>query len=285
MSWRSLDCETLERELNPRRTVPDFEDHLARSRWMAESARRTLPVELDRRYGEGPRQLADILPAASGGGAPVLLYFHGGYWRALGKDSVSGVAAVAAMAGCAAVLPGYDLCPTVSLDRIVAQAQEAYRWTVENAVGFGGDPARIVVGGTSAGAHLAAMLLRSDPALPAPAAAVLFSGIYDLEPITRLTINSDIRLSRRAALRNSPLRLAGEMTDLPVVLFAGALESRLWIEQSRSFACALLRAGFGDVAFRLLAGTHHFSLGVGDPESRGGRQLAAFLRGLPPAPQ
>ncbi len=275
MSWRDLTNEALEHEMNPRSTVPDFAQHLERLRAQGEAARASLPLLRDLRYGAGPRQLLDLLPG-EGGKAPVLLYFHGGYWRDLSKDAVSGVAQIMQQAGGLAVLPSYDLCPAVSLDRVVEEAREALAWTRAHAAEYGGDPERIVVGGSSAGAHLAAMLLLEE-AGPAPAGAALFSGIYDLEPVPRLAVNEMIRLSGQAALRNSPARGRRRWHDVPVALYAGALESEAWIAQSRALAARLIEQGLSRVTFELMSEVHHFSLGVGDPAGAGGRRLARFL--------
>ena len=56
-------------------------------------------------------------------------------------------------------MPGYDLCPSVPLTTVVAQARQALLWTRQNAARLNGDPERIYVAGNSAGAHLAAMMM------------------------------------------------------------------------------------------------------------------------------
>lgn len=88
---------------------------------------------------------------------PVLAYFHGGGW-VLGSRDTADVAcrALAAAAGCVLVSVDYRLAPEhkfpVPLDDCVA----AVHWLARHAPEIGGDPARIAVGGDSAGGNLSA---------------------------------------------------------------------------------------------------------------------------------
>ena len=76
------DTQWLERMYNNRLRVPEHGDHFAR--WSAESAlaRRSLPCDLDVPYGDAPRERLDAF-AAKGKGAPLVVFVHGGYWKAL----------------------------------------------------------------------------------------------------------------------------------------------------------------------------------------------------------
>ena len=130
------------------------------ARWSASSAaaRARLEARLDLAYGAGPTETLDLfLPPRPG--APVLVYIHGGYWRALDKRDQSFVAAPFVDAGAMVVLPNYALCPAVTIEAIALQLVAAVAWVHRHAGEHGGDPARIVVAGHSAGGHLAALLL------------------------------------------------------------------------------------------------------------------------------
>src|SRR5258706_2836117 len=81
----------LDRMYNNRELVPEYAEHFRR--WAADSAdaMRTLPRELDVRYGGGPNEHLDIFPTAQPD-APVLFFIHGGYWRSLDKRDHSFIA-------------------------------------------------------------------------------------------------------------------------------------------------------------------------------------------------
>ncbi|HJT12600.1 MAG TPA: alpha/beta hydrolase [Dongiaceae bacterium] len=254
--------EDLSRQTMPRIAVPDHESWLARDLALSDALKDRISVLRDQRYGDGPRQLGDLYPAPRPGG-PIVLFFHGGFWRALSKDHFGHVAGPLVEAGAAAVMPGYDLCPSVPLRTVVAQAREALLWTRQQAARLNGDPDRIYVAGNSAGAHLAAMLMTEDwtrhglPRAPI-AGAILVTGIYDLRPVLRIQVNEDVRLAPEDVLGLSPQFLPLHCR-VPTIVAAGAAEPPLWIEQSRRFAAKLSAKG-ADVRLMEVAGLHHFSI-------------------------
>ena len=100
----------LDRMYNNRALVPEHPEHFRR--WAADSAEamRSHPRELDVRYGGGPNEHLDIFPAAQPD-APVLVFIHGGYWRALDKRDHSFVAPAFTREGVCVVIPNYALVP------------------------------------------------------------------------------------------------------------------------------------------------------------------------------
>src|SRR6185503_5061545 len=173
------------------------------------------------------------------------------------------VAGPLAQVGAAAVLPGYDLCPSVQLRTVVTEAKQALLWTRQQAARLNGDPDRIYVAGNSAGAHLAAMLMTEDwtrhglPRAPI-AGAILVTGIYDLRPVLRIQVNEEVRLAPEDVLALSPQFLPLHCR-VPTIVAAGAAEPPLWIEQSQRFAAKLSTKG-ADVRLMDVAGLHHFSI-------------------------
>ena len=121
-------------------------------------ARSQLRGQLDVRYGEQPGEALDVF-AARQPNSPVLVFIHGGYWRALDKSDVSFVAPAFVDAGAMVVVPNYALCPAVTIETIALQLTRALAWAWRHAAEHGGDPQRIAVAGHSAGGHLAAMML------------------------------------------------------------------------------------------------------------------------------
>ena len=201
----------LEAQYNNRTRVPDHAAVL--SSWAEASAlaRRDSTAHLDVVYGQADSDRLDIFPAAQPD-APVLVFVHGGYWRALDKSDFSFVAPAFNAQGATVVVPNYALCPAVTVEQIVLQVAQAVVWTWRNVSRFGGDPSRLALVGHSAGGHLSTMLLScrwkelSDQMPLQPLAGALsISGLYDLEPIRHTPfLQSDLRLTPAAVARLSP---------------------------------------------------------------------------------
>jgi arylformamidase len=265
VTWRNLRADDLEVQFNPRRAVPDFEAYQAANAARSDATRARLAGRLDLAYGQGPLQTLDVFPAAAadGGPGPVHVFFHGGYWRAQDKASFAFVADHLVAQGICTVIANYDLCPAVTLDGVVAAARRAIAWTFRHAGDFGGDPARLTLSGSSAGAHLQAMVLAHDWAsegLPADVVkgAVPISGIYDPEPARHISVNAEIGLTEEIARRNDALTLVPRVR-CPVALFVGGAEPPLWQQQTMEYA-AHLRAHGLSPSCRVLPGANHFSI-------------------------
>ena len=110
-------------------------------------------------YGADAQQLARIYkPAAAPAGAPlpVVVYYHGGGWVI--ADVATYDAAPRAMAkalNAIVVSVEYRHAPEFKFPAQHDDAAAAYRWTLQQAKSWGGDPARIAVAGESAGGNLA----------------------------------------------------------------------------------------------------------------------------------
>ena len=184
MDWRRYGVEEIEAQFNPRKSVPDFDDHQARHAAWSAAARAELAGHLDVPYGDGPLHKVDVFPAPDASGAPVHVYFHGGYWRAQDKANFAHIARTLVGEGICTIIANYDLCPAVTLDEVVGSALRSIAWIWRHAREYGGDPDRLSLSGHSAGAHLCAMALVHDwteGGLPADVVkgTVPVSGIFD----------------------------------------------------------------------------------------------------------
>jgi arylformamidase len=208
---QQLDPQWLDGQYNNRARVADYARFL--ERWTQASAlsRERLSRRLDVRYGAGAAETLDVFPTHRAG-APVLVFIHGGYWRALDKSDVSFIAPSFVADGAMVVVPNYALCPAVTIDTIALQLTRAIEWVWRHAALYGGDPKRIVVAGHSAGGHLAALLLAcrwQQVAADLPprllAGALSISGMFDLEPLRHTPfLQPDLRLTPESVARLSP---------------------------------------------------------------------------------
>jgi acetyl esterase len=124
----------------------------------------------------------------TGSALPVLVYLHGGGWVILSPDSHAGLAKKFAVgAGVMVVSVDYRLAPENPYPAPLDDCVAAFRWVRENANSLGGDPARVSVGGDSAGGNLAAATtLRLRAAGEEPPRSVLM-----ICPSTDLAMNTD----------------------------------------------------------------------------------------------
>lgn len=115
--------------------------------------------------GRGGRPMPARLyrPSGKSGSLPVLLYLHGGGWVLGNLDSHDSVCrALAEHAGFAVLSPAYGLAPEEPFPAGLEDAVAALAWIGGQGAAEGLDPARIAVGGDSAGGNLAAALAILD---------------------------------------------------------------------------------------------------------------------------
>ena len=134
----------LSREYNNRELFPDHARHFARWAETSARARRSMTCYLDRAYGASPGETLDIFPSRQGDGS-ALMFIHGGYWRSLDKKDFSFLAPAWVDAGVSLVVVNYDLCPKVSVERIVQQMLAASVWLYRHAEQYvAAHPQRVV---------------------------------------------------------------------------------------------------------------------------------------------
>jgi acetyl esterase/lipase len=128
---------------------------------------------------------------------PVILWIHGGGFISSSSATVADYTILLAHAGYTVASLDYSLAPGAKYPAPIQQGNAALRFLRANAARFGGDPARIVLGGDSAGAQIASELaaVQTDPALARSAGltaaaplgtlrgVVLFCGIYDMRTV------------------------------------------------------------------------------------------------------
>lgn len=210
--------------------IPNHRDYNAR--WSADAvlARLTHGGQFGLFYGDDPEETLDFFPARKAD-APLFVFIHGGYWRALNKRDFSWVAPAFVARGAAVAVLNYTLAPAVTIDEIVLQMVRAHAWLYRHADDLGFDKKRIVTSGHSAGGHLTAMMLAArwkeigaDLPDDLVSAGLSLSGIHDLEPIATTPFLKILNLSRATIERASPAYLQPGHTR-PIITAVGAGET------------------------------------------------------------
>ncbi|MGE4323527.1 MAG: alpha/beta hydrolase [Sphingobium sp.] len=141
----------------------------------------------------GPVPIRIYRPEAVGDAPlPVLVYHHGGGWIFASIASHDRVARLIANEAKAIVISvGYRLAPEHPYPAASDDGEDAYLWARSHAAAFGGDPARIAVGGDSAGGHVAINIAQRQRVAGrgGPAAMLLFypgAGLPQDDPSYRL---------------------------------------------------------------------------------------------------
>jgi len=140
--------------------------------------------------------LADTIPvrvyrpvgAAADAALPALVYFHGGGWVIGDMDTHDVLCRqLTAEAGIVVVNVDYRLAPEAKFPAAADDAWAATKWVAANAGKLGIDPARLAVGGDSAGGNLAAVvaLMARDAGAPALKLQVLLYPVTQIGTETR----------------------------------------------------------------------------------------------------
>ena len=227
----------------------------------------------DQRYGPDPRHRLDVFSPGAGS-RPVLVFVHGGGF--VGGDKTrpgafyyDNIGQWAARSGLVGVNITYRLAPQHSYPAVVEDIAAAIAWVRANIAALGGDPARIVLMGQSAGAAHVGDYLAAHAASPGVASAVLVSGVHDVasypaSPTTGAYYGNDpIKLAQRSAIPG--------LTRLTIPLFLASadLEPRAFQEQVARLNAALCLAGRCP-PYLHMAGHNHFStvfaIGTADQE-------------------
>jgi arylformamidase len=271
----TIDYET---EYDNRARVPEHPQIFAGWAKDSEAYRARIAASRQARisYGATPREIIDLFDVRPD--APLAVFIHGGWWRNFEPALFSHLAAGLNAHGIGLALPGYNLCPQVSIADIIEEIRRALLalWRRYRK--------RMLVLGHSAGGHLTAALMATDwPARDAAAptdlvpAGYAISGVFDLVPLVQVSMNRDLRLDDGDAREVSPVLWRaprGCMLDAVV----GALESNEFLRQSRIIADGWGTAGVV-TRYEEIAGANHFTVldPLTDPDSAMVARLIALM--------
>lgn len=239
---------------------PRWADQAARFRADRSAHRRAM---LDSAYGKDERQKLDLfLP--DGETVGLVVFIHGGYWKAFDKSHWSHLAQGALAHGHAVAMPSYTLAPEARIADITGEIALA----ISHAAGLVSGPIRLA--GHSAGGHLAARMISetsplANDILARIVDAVSISGLHDLRPLLATGMNAILKLDAAEATTESPALLkpaAGKR----IVAWVGAEERPEFLRQNRLIG--LMWDGFGmETSTYEEPDRHHFNVidGLADP--------------------
>jgi acetyl esterase/lipase len=192
-------------------------------------------------------------------GYATIVWFHGGGLT----GGERGIPTELQGRGLAVVAPSYRLHPQVTAPAYIEDAAAAVAWTFHHIADYGGSPARIYVGGHSAGGYLASMVTLDPRWLAAhdiPAQRIAGLASYSGHSITHFTIRKERGISDRQPIVDELAPLFHVRSDAPpILLLTGDRERELLgrYEETAYFWRMLKLAGHEDVTLRELPGTDH----------------------------
>lgn len=213
-------------------------------------------AKLNLPYGEKERQRFDLfLPNRPAAG--VVVFVHGGYWLAFGREHWSHLAAGPLAWGWAVAMPSYTLAPDAHLSDMTQEIASACRAISAEIAG------PMVVTGHSAGGHLAARMGCTDIDLPQVRRVVPVSPLAELEPLMQTEMNQKLRLTAEECACESPARLE-RREGVSSHVWVGGDERPAFLWQARTlseeWACP----------WTVEPGKHHFDVvdDMADPHSK-----------------
>ena len=212
-----------------------------------------LEASHDIAFGTNARDKLDVyrpVSSASSGTTvpkPVVVFFYGGAWDSGDKSGYLFVAEALTSRGYVVVIPNYRLYPEVTFPTYMDDAALALKWTFDNVAQYGGDPARVVVMGHSAGAQLAALvaydgkyLQRSGIDKRRIKGVVSLAGPMDFLPLTEPKLEFIFPQEVRAA--SQPINFITG-SEPPSLMLHGEKDTRVGIHNSRNIAARISERG------------------------------------------
>lgn len=246
-------------------------------------------VTRDISYGPDERNRLDVFSRDGIADAPVFVFLHGGGFvmgdkHTGGSPFYSNMGEFAARLGWVGVPMTYRLAPANTFPSGPEDLAAAVRWLRENVAQYGGDPAKIVLAGQSAGAaHVAAYVAHKRFHVAERggiAGAVLMSGIFD----TLNTTPNDFHLAYyggdRAMWGPASMQAGLIESEIPLLFMVSELDPKDFQVSAARLAGAWGSARDEFPPLHRLAGHNHLtpSLSFGSPETEVEELVTDFIR-------
>ena len=259
--YLDYDQAQLDAQYDQSTLVPDLTAYQARWSERTLAAKKRYRCVEHVAYGTHADEWLDVYRPGAPGAAPVVVFFHGGAWRAQQIGTTGNAAEAYAGAGAIFVAVNFSVAPDADLDVMVGQSRSATAYVARHAADWGGDAGRIHVLGHSSGAHLASNVAVTDwSAFGLPGDLVkglaVTSGPYDLEPVILSKRNTYLHLDRGGVERCTSLKHLRK--DLPPAIVAwGGKELAEFKRQGAAFADAW-EGATGSVTRLFFGDNNHF---------------------------
>lgn len=207
-----------------------------------------------------------VYPAEKPNGI-VLLYFHGGGWTNGFKEMMGFMAPPMNKAGITFVSSSYRMAPKTTFPDGWMDSARALAWVYNNIQNWGGDPAKIFIGGHSAGGHYTSLLgVRSDWQTNVGVPQNIVKGVLPISGIYWFGEGSGLAVYPRFLgpeslghhVGASPMLQLDGLQTPPMLLAHGDRDFPHLIVQAQKFEKALIDKGC-DVERLEMQGRTHFS--------------------------
>jgi arylformamidase len=277
--------------------LPGADAYAADCLRLAKAAAPAHRVVMDVAYGADPFQQLDLwMPFRKAAvPLPVIVFIHGGAMRNGFKEWIGCMAPALCTMPAILVSPNYRLVPRVRNEGALGDCLDALAWVRRNIAGHGGDPDRIILGGHSAGAYLAALmtlrkadLVRREIPQSAIRLCLPVSGIFTYEKkdflpgeaIRARLWHENVESDADAASVTAYNHAAGN--KVPFLIGYGSDEPPEIIHDNQRMIALAEREGFLREA-QVFPGCDHFAahLQCTNPAGRWMRAVASFVAGVP----
>lgn len=248
-----------------------------------QNAMSAVPAVADIAYGPHQRQQLDLYRPADGDGPhPVLLWVHGGGFLRGEKSAPdhpfnAHVGRWAARCDMIGAVTNYRLVPDGQWPSGGEDVALAIRWLRDNVARHGGDPDRIFIMGTSAGAVHIATLLRLDPHAAGARAAILLSALYGFTPLDE---RDTLYYGAADLYADRMPRDAVVQAAIPLFVACAEFDPPRFQRETVGLLQACLDQGGKMPRGMIVPGHNHFSLAchIGGADTRLSDEILAFIR-------
>ncbi|KAL1509405.1 hypothetical protein ABEB36_004148 [Hypothenemus hampei] len=225
----------------------------------------SIPCDLGISYGPGLKEKYDIYGTDLREDAPIVIHIHGGYYHeeSITHANNSFISQILYRNGIKTILLGYELSPQRTVPEILEHLQMGIRECLKYARNL--KCKATFLSGHSVGAHAIATILpdfkrsisQTDSNLIK--GAFLLCGIYNLEPLTQMSVNDLLNLTIETAKEElSPMLFdKADYGGTEIYIVAAENDSPAFVVQSQQFF-KKLKSEEADVHFNLIPVVDHF---------------------------